>query len=81
MEHTLTDGYAHALALEGESLRIEREIDAAVARIKQGDEPARIDHLAQRLAATERQLRSLRLQLDSLRLRTEDVRGAVALAR
>ena len=81
MEHTLTDGYAHALALEGESMRIEREIGDAVAHIKEGGEASRLDHLAERLAATESDLRCLRGLLASLRLRTEDVRGAVAVAR
>ena len=31
MEHTLTDGYAEALAIEGERLRTEREIAAGLA--------------------------------------------------
>src|SRR5918999_667461 len=31
MEHTLTDGYAHALALETESIRLERAIGEALA--------------------------------------------------
>jgi hypothetical protein len=78
MEHTLTDGYAHALALEGESIRIERQIGQAVTRITEGDEPSGLDHLAERLASTERELSALRTHLDSLRDRTEDVRGAAA---
>src|SRR5919201_5101172 len=33
VERTLTDGYAHALALEGERLRIERQIGVLTARL------------------------------------------------
>ncbi|MDQ3857980.1 MAG: hypothetical protein M3327_05965 [Actinomycetota bacterium] len=74
MEHTLTDGYAHALALEGESIRIERQIGRAVALIHEADSTERLPALANRLASTERELRRLRELLVALRRRTERLR-------
>jgi type II secretory pathway component PulF len=76
MEHTLTDGYALALALEGESIRIEKEIDATVLRIKAGEASSGLDALGERLASNERELRALRAHLASLRIRAEGVRAA-----
>ena len=40
IEHTLTDGYAVALALEGESTRLQRRIAELAARIENGDQAA-----------------------------------------
>src|SRR5690348_18426297 len=37
IERTLTDGYAHALELEGEKLRLERRIAEITQRIDDGD--------------------------------------------
>jgi hypothetical protein len=77
MEHTLTDGYAHALALEGESIRIEQEIGRLVARVEDSEESGRLRALTDRLARTERQLHRLRGLLDVLRVRQERVRSSV----
>ena len=74
MEHTLTDGYAHALALEGERIRIERQIGRAVARIDEVDSTERLPTLANRLASTDGELRRLRELLAALRRRTDVVR-------
>ena len=49
MEHTLTDGYARALALEAEHLRIAREIGAAAAGARRSA-LERLAALAERLA-------------------------------
>jgi Mg2+ and Co2+ transporter CorA len=81
MEHTLTDGYAHALALEGQTIRIERQIGATFKRLKRGDEPEEIGRLTDRLAATERELLRLRTLLDELRRRVDGVRSASPAAR
>jgi vacuolar-type H+-ATPase subunit I/STV1 len=78
MENTLTDGYAHALAIEGESLRIERAIGAAVADRAEGAETESLPALAERLAETQRELRRLRDELAALRRRTEIVRRSVS---
>ena len=67
VEHTLTDGYAQALVLEGERLRLQRELQA-------DGSPA--DDLRTRLAVNEKQLRDLRAQLASLRLRAQAMRQA-----
>jgi hypothetical protein len=77
MEHTLTDGYAHALALEGETIRIEREIDRLVARAPDGAQTGRLSALSDRLARTETELTRLRGLLAVLRLRQERVRSLV----
>lgn len=70
MEHTLTDGYARALALEGEHLRIAREIGAAAADASRNAFD-RLGSLTDRLAATEGELEGLRARLAPLRERTE----------
>jgi hypothetical protein len=67
VEHTLTDGYAQALVLEGERLRLQRELQA------DGSHP---DDLRRRLAINERELSDLRAQLDGLRLRAQAMRQA-----
>jgi hypothetical protein len=76
MEHILTDGYAHALALEAESLRIGRDIDEAVARLGEGEQPEKLSALADRLASTKRELTDLRALLARLRGRADAVRRA-----
>ncbi len=73
LEHTLTDGYAHALALEGERLRIERQIAASMEGIRRGDLPAGLPALAERLAANERDLARLRPLLRTLHRRVESI--------
>jgi hypothetical protein len=80
MEHTLTDGYALALALEGEGIRLEKEIGAAAGASGAVD-GKRLQGLAERRAATEQELRSLRAHLAALRLRTETVRAAALASR
>ncbi len=74
MEHTLTEGYAHALALEGERLRIEREIGELVGRLEQGEPAGRLRALADRLAGTDRELTRLRGVLATLREKADLVR-------
>ena len=76
IEHTLTDGYAHALALEGERLRLEREIETAVARLADGQQTDGLTALAARLAITDDDLARLRALLDALRGRALAVRRA-----
>ena len=74
MEHTLTDGYAHALALEGEGLRIGREIGELVARVREGEEAGDLSVLADRLGRTESDLTRLRALLGRLRDRADLLR-------
>jgi hypothetical protein len=70
VEDTLTNGYAYALALEGERLRIERRLRALLraepglsARVRMEE----IAELSRLLAAAEGELAGLRSLLSSLR--------------
>lgn len=78
MEHTLTDGYAQALAIEGERLRTEREIVAGLAAAGAERGAANLAALSERLAQQERDLKRLRELLAGLRLRLEHVRREAA---
>lgn len=80
MEHTLTDGYAHALALEGLCRRMERDIGRLALEVE-GDEHARdLRDLAEVLAQNEADLVGLRALLHRLRVRLEVVRDAAPRA-
>ena len=80
MEHTLTDGYAHALALEAEGMRVKRELDAAVIRVGQGARADELGALADRIAKIQGDLSRLRKDLDALRRRADVVRRSVRAA-
>jgi hypothetical protein len=70
VERVLTDGYAHALVLEGERLQIERQIGAVTARIGDGEGNGlvvELSELSRRLSLTDRTLAELRGLLASLR--------------
>jgi uncharacterized protein YidB (DUF937 family) len=80
IEHTLTAGYAEALALEAERWRIERRVGEVAALLGGGD-AGRADELAglgRKLAGMDRELGGLRSLLDSLRDRAAAVRAAAA---
>ena len=69
VEYTLTSGYAHALALEGEQLRTEGHL-RVILRDGSGSRrlrEERIDELTGRLAELDQQLAGLRTLLSSLR--------------
>jgi hypothetical protein len=81
VEDTLAIGYARALALEAERLRLERSIDRAVATIDEGDVLSRAEELgelARRRSATHDDLDSLKALLGSLRDRARILRRAPA---
>jgi hypothetical protein len=79
IEHTLTAGYATALALEAERWRIEQRI-AEVARMLAGPsaklETKELAGLARRLADADEDLTELRGLLSTLRTRANDLRAA-----
>ena len=75
IEHTLTDGYAHALTLEAETIRIEREIEQALGEVDGNGVPAGLGELGSRLASTRREVRSLRAELAALKRRGDVVRA------
>ena len=67
VEHTLTDGYAAALELEGERLRIERRMSELARTVEHPEEAGELRRLAGRLIATEAKLSELRTLLAELR--------------
>jgi hypothetical protein len=80
LEHTLTAGYARALALEAERWRLERKIAGVAASMgaNSGDgAPSELATLGQRLTAADGDLTRLRELLSSLRSRADEVRTAV----
>jgi hypothetical protein len=76
MEHTLTDGYACALALDGERRRIEQRMGQLARDLDHPDQAGELRSLAVRLNGAEDELERLRDLLAVLRRRTEDVRAA-----
>jgi hypothetical protein len=77
IEDTLTAGYARALALEAERLRLERKI-AEVAAALAGDSSKQTSELAtlgRRLADADSHIAQLRGLLSSLRSRAAEVRA------
>jgi hypothetical protein len=79
LEHTLTDGYAWALALDAECDRLERRISQRAAELGSGGsaEQARdISALARLLARRRRELTSLRELLAVLRAGVQHARVA-----
>jgi hypothetical protein len=74
MEHTLTDGYARVLALEGERLRIERRI-ADLARELDADATGELRDLASRLIVADAEESRLRGLLEGLRRQAELLRA------
>jgi hypothetical protein len=79
MEDTLTEGYAKALALEGERLRLERRL-GEVARAVGGSDGStyvqELSTLATRLTSADGELTKLRSLLGSLHERTRSARLA-----
>ena len=78
VEDTLTTGYAHALALEAQQLRLERGLWRLACELD-ADAPsqaAEARELAGLLAGVESELRQLRLLLMTLRDRARELRAA-----
>jgi ABC-type phosphate transport system auxiliary subunit len=78
IEHTLTAGYARALALEAERWRLERQISEVAAKLGQASDQRKHSELAnlgQRLSVADGDLTQLRGLLSSLRTRAAEVRA------
>jgi len=73
VDETLTTGYAHALALEAQQLRLERRL---LALAREGDSGGEAAELVGVLAGVERELHELRVLLVSLRDRARELRAA-----
>ncbi len=81
IEDTLTAGYAHALALEAEQLRLERRLAELATELVTGASEQRSDELASilgRMSSTHGALTHLRTLLGSLRERASAVRRETA---
>jgi hypothetical protein len=69
LEEKLTDGYAMALALEGERLRIERRLGEAARGEGEPLDASELELLAERLSSADGELDRLRALLRSLQER------------
>jgi hypothetical protein len=78
VEHTLTAGYARALALEAERWRLERRIAEVAAKLAEATETEQTElvNLGKRLSTADGDLASLRQLLASLRVRAAEIRSA-----
>jgi hypothetical protein len=79
IEHTLTEGYARALALEAERWRIERRIADVATRLGNevtDEDAAELARLGERLSVADVDLNKLRTLLVALRTRANEVRTA-----
>lgn len=80
IELTLTDGYAEALVLEAERLRIERRLgevarDAVAVDVEAHSVAAELVQLSERLENTDGELARLRSLLHRLQARARALRG------
>jgi hypothetical protein len=76
MEDTLTDGYARALELEAERLRVERRIGHLAHKVEGHEQAAELRRLAARLRDIDLALEGLRGQLGALQRHLEETRAA-----
>ena len=79
LEHTLTDGYARALVLEAERVRLERRMDELTDGLREDPADAPTDELAtvaRRLSDADSELSSLRGTLARLRARARALRAS-----
>src|SRR5919198_2269929 len=79
LERTLTDGYAHALSLEAERLRLERRIRELAGELHEGNQELKareLGQLSRRLSQNGADLERLRSTLSQLRERATAVRSS-----
>jgi len=78
VERTLTDGYAHALSLEAERLRLERRMTELAGELHDGNREQKAKELAQvsrRISRARTEIDRLRGTLSQLRDRATAVRA------
>jgi hypothetical protein len=81
LERTLTDGYAHALSLEAERLRLERRMSELAGELHDGNREQKAKELVQvsrRISRAGAEIERLRGTLSVLRARATAVRAATA---
>ena len=79
LEHTLTDGYARALVLEAERVRLERRMDELTDGLRNDAADTPTDELAtvaRQLSDADSELTSLRGILARLRARARTIRAS-----
>jgi len=76
MEDTLTDGYARALEIESERLRLERRIGHLAHRVEGWEDAEELRALAGRLRDVDLELDGLRGQLGALHKHLQQTRAA-----
>jgi len=79
IERTLTDGYAHALSLDAERLRLERRMSELAGELHEGNQELKARELGQvsrRLSRNSADLDHLRGTLSQLRERATAVRAS-----
>jgi hypothetical protein len=76
IESTLTDGYAAALALEAERLRIERRLGEVVRDAGEAADARELARLSERLETADGELARLRSLLGNLQASRRAVRGS-----
>jgi hypothetical protein len=76
LERTLTDGYAYALVLESERLRLERRRGELLDAGRINDLTQELGSLTARIAEADERLEELRELLDTLRRRASRLRAA-----
>jgi hypothetical protein len=77
IEHVLTDGYAHALLLEGEKWRLEKRMGEVAQGLQRGDTAKKVRELstlAKQVDANAGELAELRSLLADLRRHADAVR-------
>jgi hypothetical protein len=76
IEDTLTEGYAQALALEAERLRLERQLGQVARDGERPDLASELAEITDRISRADGRLRHLRTLLGSLRERAREARTA-----
>ena len=78
LERTLTDGYAHALSLEAERLRLERRMSELAGELHDGNREQKAEELvkvSRRISSAGAEIERLRATLSELRARARTVRA------
>ena len=77
LERTLTDGYAHALSLEAERLRLERRMSELAGELHDGNQEQKAEELvkvSRRISSAGAEIERLRATLAQLRALARTVR-------
>jgi ABC-type phosphate transport system auxiliary subunit len=78
LERTLTDGYAHALSLEAERLRLERRMSELAGELHDGNQEQKAEELvkvSRRISSAGAEVERLRATLAQLRALARTVRS------